>query len=230
MKKFYFLFIALSFSISALNAQNWTYTPTTIETISAQTTESNITIYANSTSTVAVDASSKSSTSGTAYSYRLKLSGSGNWTSTGTVPNYRIVSFAVSGDAKITVVCMSSSSTVDRLLNVCYGDSSHLLGQAPANMTTLVATTFNYTGPATTIYLYSPSSGVNIYEITVASTSTTGVSSVFNTEEISSIEYYTVTGVRAGTLYEDLKPGIYIKKISYKNGEVKSEKIAKKQD
>ena len=131
--------------------------------LSATTTVDDLTIYANSEKTVTIDANNKS-LDGMDFTHRLKLGGSGAFDE-GGLPLGRVLAFDVAGDTKITIMCMSSSSSSDRELVVAVGDKDTELARMPAMGSELTKGEYTYTGGATTIYLYSPSSGVNVYYI-----------------------------------------------------------------
>ncbi len=130
-------------------------------TISATTTVNGLTIYATSTSTVAVEANNKSC-DGKNFTHRLKLGGTG-------AADARTLSFAVSGPCTIDIYAISSSGSADRTLTVRAGSfSGQEIGTASAPGATVNKTSIVYTGAgANNIYIYSPSSGVNIYDICV---------------------------------------------------------------
>jgi len=98
------------------------------------------------------------------FTHRLKLGGSGDFDEAG-MPLGRVLTFKVNGDSKITVMGMSSSSSSDRVLNIATGDKDNLLAEFPALGASISKGEYMYTGGPTTIYMYSPSSGVNLYYI-----------------------------------------------------------------
>ena len=129
-------------------------------TISTTTTVNGLTIHASSDKNIVIDEGSVREIDGLSFSYRLKFGGSGS-------TDARMLSFPVSGHCKIDIYLISSSSAADRILNVDAEYMGNTLQQIPAYGTEISKGTVNYTGGATTIYLYSPSSGVNIYAIRV---------------------------------------------------------------
>lgn len=190
------------------------------------TTVEGLTIHATADKTVTIDANGKS-LDGIDYTHRLKLGGSGTFDVNGD-PESRIIAFPVDGSTKITIMCMSSSSSADRVLNVAAGSEENMIGTADALGTELTKSAFDYTGEATTIYLWSPSSGVNIYRIIVGEDPTTSIVA-FPTAEgrVIKAEYYSISGVNVGNNYNALPAGIYILKEMYENGVVKTAKISK---
>ncbi|NQU85168.1 MAG: T9SS type A sorting domain-containing protein [Mariniphaga sp.] len=122
-----------------------------------------LTIYAHSGKKVTIDENNKS-LDGMDFTHRLKLGGSGDFDEAG-MPLGRVLTFKVNGDSKITVMGMSSSSSSDRVLNIATGDKDNLLAEFPALGASISKGEYMYTGGPTTIYMYSPSSGVNLYYI-----------------------------------------------------------------
>ncbi|MBN1820335.1 MAG: T9SS type A sorting domain-containing protein [Prolixibacteraceae bacterium] len=122
-----------------------------------------LTIHAHSGKTVTIDENGKT-LDDMVFTHRLKLGGSGEFDESGN-PLGRVLSFKVNGDTKITVMAMSSSGSSDRILNVATGDKDNLLAEFPAMGASLTKGEYLYTGGATTVYMYSPSSGVNVYYI-----------------------------------------------------------------
>ena len=138
----------------------------TLGTIATTTTVKGLTIAAASGATVTVDASSKT-IEGTAFTHRLKLGGTGSATS-------RHLSFAVTGACTIEVYAVSSSSQTgnERTMNIysgSYGGST--IGTLNIGLSA-AKQSYNYTGGATTIYLGSANSGINLYAINVVYSST----------------------------------------------------------
>ena len=94
----------------------------------------------------------------------LSLEESGQFDEGGQ-PLGRVLAFDVTGNTTITIMCMSSSSSSDRELVVAVGDQDTELARMPAMGSELTKGIYNYVGGATTIYLFSPSSGVNVYYV-----------------------------------------------------------------
>lgn len=133
-------------------------------TISSQTTIDGLTIYATSAKNVVVDESVQE-IDGLTFTHRLKLNGTG-------ASDARMLSFQVDGDCDIDVYLKSGSGSEDRTINIDKGSFGNSLTTIPALSSSASKGTVHYTGGATTIYLYSPSSGVNIYAIRVTSENT----------------------------------------------------------
>ncbi len=133
-------------------------------TITSQTTINGLTIHATANKPIVVDADARE-INGYSFTHRLKFGGTG-------ASNARMLSFRVDGDCDIDIYLMSASGSADRTLNVDKGSFGSTLQQIPAYGSTISRGNVHYAGGATTIYLYSPSSGVNIYAIQVSYGST----------------------------------------------------------
>ncbi len=134
--------------------------------ITETTTVDGLTIYANSEKSVTIDENNKS-LDGMDYTHRLKLGGSGAFDESG-MPTGRVLAFDVTGNTTITVIGMSSSSSSDRELVIAVDSMTNELGRFPALGESISKGEFNYMGGAATIYLFSPSSGVNLYHVKTA--------------------------------------------------------------
>ena len=133
-------------------------------TISSNKTINGLTIYATSSKNVVIDGSNQE-IDGLSFTHRLKLNGTGS-------SDARLLSFQVDGKCDIDVYLKSGSGSEDRTINVDKGSFGSSLTTIPALSTSISKGTIHYTGGTTTIYLYSPSGGVNIYAIRVTSEST----------------------------------------------------------
>ena len=129
--------------------------------ITSKKTIDGLTIYATENKPVVIDADARE-VDGLSFTHRLKFGGTG-------ASDARTLSFKVDGECDIDVYLMSASGSTDRTLNVDKGSFGTTLQQIPAYSSGISKGTVHYTGGATTIYLYSPSSGVNIYAIRVTS-------------------------------------------------------------
>jgi hypothetical protein len=141
--------------------------------LTAATTVEGLTIFAATGKSVDIDANNKS-IDGMNFTHRLKLGGSGEFID--GVPTSRILAFNVSGNTTITVAGMSSSSSADRTLTIAAGTKDNVIGTFPALGASIGKQDFEYAGEATTIYVFSPSSGVNIYYMKAVAGDPTSVS------------------------------------------------------
>lgn len=96
------------------------------------------------------------------FTSRLKLGGTGAFDA-GGIPVSRVLSFPVTGNTTITVMAMSSSSSADRELVFAAGTKETVVGKFPALGASISKGEYSYTGGPTTIYIFSASSGVNLY-------------------------------------------------------------------
>ncbi|MBQ7997708.1 MAG: leucine-rich repeat protein, partial [Paludibacteraceae bacterium] len=133
-------------------------------TITSQTTINGLTIHATANKPIVVDADARE-INGYSFTHRLKFGGTG-------ASNARMLSFRVDGNCDIDIYLMSASGSADRTLNVDKGSFGSTLQQIPAYGSSISRGNVHYVGGATTIYLYSPSSGINIYAIQVSYGST----------------------------------------------------------
>lgn len=127
-------------------------------TITSPTTVRGLTILATAEKSVIVDANVKN-VEGVEFTSRMKLSGTG-------AADARTLTFPVKGTCEIEVYLVSSTSTEERSLNVAAGSFGNVVGTLPAG-TTVQKASYRYEGASTTIYLYSPKSGVNLYGVRV---------------------------------------------------------------
>ena len=139
-------------------------------TLTSNTIVNNLLIAAGANAAVTVDGSSKT-VDGISFTSRLKLGGAGTTES-------RHVSFMVTGSCNITAYLISSSSSADRTLNIAAGTFDNVVGSMSAPGTAVNKQSFDYSGDATTFYLYSSSGGVNIYGIRLTYGSPTGIEAV----------------------------------------------------
>ncbi|MFZ5939811.1 MAG: cadherin-like beta sandwich domain-containing protein [Bacteroidota bacterium] len=124
-----------------------------------------LTIHASSAATVVVDANNKT-VGDLSFTHRMKMGGTGAFDTDG-LPLTRVLAIDVDHSSKITVAAMSSSSSADRTLNIAAGKMDNLIGEFPALGASLTMADYDYYGGPTTLMLFSPSSGVNLYYIKV---------------------------------------------------------------
>jgi len=228
MKKIFTLLIAGLALTANVNAQDWNFSSAdfnALGTIGATTTVQGLTIYSIVDTSVTVDANNKTE-GGVSYTYRLKLGGTGNFNAEGK-PVSRVLTFPVTGNVQITVKAMaSSSSATDRTLNV-KAASGEVIGAFNVLGSTLSAQTYNYTGGANTIYVYSINSGINLYHLMVTGVGATNIKNTEVNAKIVKTIYYGLSGKIVGDRYATLKKGAYIQKTIYDNGESVISKFVK---
>ena len=162
----------------------------------ANETIDGLSIYVSSDKKIAVDLNKKT-VAGVEYKGRIKFGGTGSCSDINKL--VRVISFDVEGDCSIYLVfAHGSSSGDDRQLVVSSLVAGKVSEIQQCNVAANVATsaTVEYKGGATTIYLYSAKSGINIYDIKVNSTLTTAASS-FSTYAASYPVDYTSLGLEA---------------------------------
>ena len=171
MKKIFTLIasVIVAMSVNAQEQKVWNFSDWEETTFNAVTTIDGLTVMANEESTVVVDGNKKT-IEGANNTYkctkRLKLGGTGS-------AEARNLNFEVTGPCTINVGLISSSSSADRTLNVATGTFDNVVANLQAVGSPAQEQTYKYeSNEPTTVYLYSPSSGVNIYYIEVTYTST----------------------------------------------------------
>lgn len=120
-------------------------------------------ILATAEKNIVIDANAKT-VDGVTYTQRLKLGGSGNM-------NSRSICFTTTGAATVSVTAISANSTMTRTLAVAQLDGTGLteIGTADYDGTTAKTAVFTVS-QAGTYYVYSKSSGINLYGIRVVET------------------------------------------------------------
>lgn len=171
MKKIFTLIasVIVAMSVNAQEKKVWNFSDWEATTFNAVTTIDGLTVMANEESTVVIDGNNKT-IEGANNTYkctqRLKLGGTGS-------AEARNLNFEVTGPCTINVGLISSSSSADRTLNVATGTFDNVVASLQAVGSPAQEQTYKYeSNEPTTVYLYSPSSGVNIYYIEVTYTST----------------------------------------------------------
>ena len=229
-------------------------TPGATETILGFTVSAGL---AASATTGAVSAQVKSFTDANNVTYnfinRFLLNGAGytgaaagDLTPAVFTPTQRYASFKVSGNSTIYFIGATGSSGSDRTLFIT--DGSKLIGSKvftstystatpPVASATMLDGTINYTGPATTLYVYF-SASIALYYMSATSVVLTGVNPVltdkgvsFNGTEIVnakglSLEVYSVLGKRVASSLTSIptanfQKGVYIVRVSGTNDSLK---------
>jgi len=167
---------------------------------------------------------------GVDYTIRMQLNGGGysgsadgQTTPSVNMPTQRYLSFAVDGNVTIDIVGISGNGSNTRYIFLT--DGTNLLGTYTFDGATATKETVSYTGGATTLYLFGNQS-CNIYEIIVTSGDNTGISSVNADKPIKSMEYFDLFGKKV--MDANQKNAVLIKKTTYTDGTVSSDKIITK--
>ncbi len=203
---------ASAFTVQA--QKEWTFdkAPFTVGSYTSTTTLDGLTIHAVDGKNVDIDANNKRHGE-YSFTHRLRFGGSGTIADNVNapfLPSERAISFAVTGPSTITICALSSSSSTDRTLIMSDGITSLHTFAAPGSYSdgtdNVPLETYQYTGGAGTLYLWSPSSGVNLYLVaTSTGGGATGVAKVtidgvsFNGREIVNenqvrLEVYNILG------------------------------------
>ncbi len=141
--------------------------------IAADTTIRKLHLLANADKSMNVDESSKSC-DGLSFTHCLKLGGTGG-------DGYRQAVFSVKGSCAIDVYLVSGKSSQERTLNICQGALGENILTTMTAGASIEKQSYNYSGDATTIRLYSASSGINLYGIRVTYSNTaTAVDNITN--------------------------------------------------
>jgi hypothetical protein len=222
MKKIFTLLLVF-LSFMAAKAQDWNFSGTdfasSLGTLSASTTINGLTIYASAAKSVVLEASAVT-VDGTDYTVRAKMGGAGEITS-GT-PTARVLSFSVTGPSTITIVGVSSG--VDRWLGILTstGDS---IGKFPAGATAAKAS-YTYTkNESATIWIYSLSGGINLYQVKCEAGPS--VNLITANATLVKTAFYNLSGRLVSNRQNALAKGIYIQKSYYSNGAVVNTKFVK---
>jgi hypothetical protein len=136
------------------------FTSTLPSSVTEETTIGGLTLIPGGQS-LTFGANSKSM-DGYSFTHRFQLGGTGSTTS-------RAVKFDVTGPCTVTVYALSSSSAADRTLIVHGGSTQVGTIAAPGSVENSGTGngTVTYTGGAGTLYIYSSSSGINLYGVKV---------------------------------------------------------------
>ena len=181
-----FLLIMGGTSINAYAQTLYDFTDWETATYSSTVTKNGLTVAATSEKTVTIDANSKS-IDGYSFTKRLKLGGVGSTTS-------RYASIDIPGSGTITIYGMSSSSSEARTLNLATGTFTNVVASLTNDGKAIGSVTYEYTGEATTVYVYSAGSGVNLYGIVYQkSGSSVTPSGITTTEATEGTPYTDVT-------------------------------------
>ena len=221
MKKQLLLVMAFVAGVFTANAQEWNFSDFTAGDIAETTVIDGLTIHASSGKKVSIDGSKKTFED-YSFTQRLKFGGTGGFDAETGEPIDRILSFPVSGNATITVIGTHASSSGDaRSLMVTAGSKDNEVGSMEVTPGEITKKEIIYTGEATTIYVYSASSGINLYLLSVKENGTpSGIVSAEAGKEVVATEYYNVVGMR---LNEPAK-GLNIIKRIMSDGSVETTK------
>lgn len=197
MKKIFTL-VAAAFMAVCANAQTveWNFSEWEAKEFTQTETKDGLTVYSNTDASITIDANKKT-WNDVAYTQRLKLGGTGSFDEAGT-PVSRVLAFDVNGDCKIEIVLTTSNKTDDRVLVVdanINGTKTEVT-TIPCVANELDCKTIEYKGEAGTIYLYSQSGGINIYDIKYTPETSTGISDLTADKADANAPVYNLVGQR----------------------------------
>lgn len=226
-------FAVLAFGMNAQTVWNFSNAPfgssSTINFTANYTTSDGLTIATDGTNQWSLTTNNKT-IDGTPYTYRLQTGGGGAPTAPSKIPTTRYFSFNVSGNSTIAMGMISSSSSATRTLIIVNQNETVLDSITSIGGSTASTYTYNYSGPATKLYLYSRTSGINFYYL-----SATGVvaslkdvfikngvkitkSEIQNANNVE-LEVYNITGKKVTSSKENINltnfsKGVYIVRIA----------------
>lgn len=227
MKKITFKIMVLavcSLTVGNIQGQEWNVSNDNLNALGELTetvTVDGLTIYANADKPVTIDTNGKT-LDDWVFTHRLKLGGSGQFD--GNTPLGRVLAVSVDGDSEITVAAMSSSSSSDREL-VITDATRDTIAIFPAMGSSITKGTYTYEGDATTLFFYSPSSGVNVYYLKVEA-AVTGNAEVFRNN--SSVNIY--PNPATDKVYVDSKEPVQVAIYNLTGKMVKSRFMESSQD
>ena len=169
MKKI-FTFIAVAFMAIGANAQTWNFSDWEAGDIEETKTVDGLTVYATADKKVTIDGSKKTFND-VSYTQRLKFGGTGSGPDS-SAPS-RFLQFDLPAGASVSIIAThASSSGDDRTLNLATGSFENVSATANCTPGELVELTYTNEGEATTAFVYSAKSGINLYAIYVTGGST----------------------------------------------------------
>jgi len=240
------LFTAIAcMTVFGVNAQTvWNFsnvpfgaTPTVVFT-STFTTPDGLTVGTDGTTNWTGLTANTKTIDGVTYTIRLQTGGGGSPVAPSKIPVTRYLAINVSGPSTINIGMISSSSGASRTLIVVNANESVLDSVVNISGATASTYTYNYTGAASKIYLYSRASGINYYYLSATSVVITSLNQIltdkgvsFNGSEICntkglSLEVYNVLGKRVASSMTSIptvnfQKGIYIVRASGMNNSLK---------
>jgi hypothetical protein len=243
MKKTLLLTALALIAIFGVNAQTvWNFSnapfgPTPTVTFSASfTTPDGLTVGTDGTVLWTGLTANAKTIDGTAYTTRLQTGGGGSPVIGSKIPTTRYLKFNVGGTSSIKIGVGSSSSGAARTIIIVNATQSVV--DSITGVDAVATYTYNYTGAASSIYLYSRASGINYYYLSATNILLSGVNQVltdkgvsFNGTEILntkglSLEVYSVLGKKVASSTTSIptanfQKGVYIVRVSGMNDSLK---------
>lgn len=163
MKKVFTL-IAMALVAMGANAQTWNFSEWEQGDITETKTVDGLTVYATADKKVTIDANKKTYND-VEYTQRLKFGGTGSGPDT-EAPS-RFLQFDLPAGASVSIIATSASSSDDRTLNLATETFDNISATVLCVGGELVELTYTNEGDATTAFVYSAKSGINLYAIYV---------------------------------------------------------------
>lgn len=242
-------FMVASMGLSAQTVWNFSNSPfgavgaaggtAVIDFTKSYTTSDGLTIATDGTSNWTGLSTNSKTIDGIAYTYRLQSAGGGSAVAPSKIPVTRYLSLNVSGPSTINFGMISSSSSATRTLIIVNADQSVVDSIVNISGSTAATYSYNYTGGASKLYMYSRASGINFYYLSATNVvTTTSVDAVFATKGISfngsqisnsnalKLSVYDVAGKRMLTASTNvstasLNKGVYLVKAEGVDGTLK---------
>lgn len=216
MKKLLLSAIVAFSLITVSQAQTWNASDANFaaNSYAATTTIDGLTLVPASDKPIVIDTNNKN-IDGYSFTKRIKLGGAGVFEAEGNefLPIGNYLSFdVITGTTTVTIYGMSASSSEERSLVASNGVEQ--IGIFTTGGAAIAKSEINYTGDATTIYLYSAKSGFNVYFIEVATEGGSSIAGETADKTVVSVEYYDVTGRKVA----ENTQGLILKKLYYDNG------------
>ncbi|MBR1687719.1 MAG: hypothetical protein IJ710_04190 [Prevotella sp.] len=145
-------------TLTAVTSKTWDFSTWTKEKYTTTQIIDNLEIVATSAKNIEVDGNSKTF-EGVSYTQRIKLGGSG-------APDDRCLHFKVNGPSLISVYGMSGKTGEDRPLGITVNETEEQTTFSGDEVRKAVYI-YKETGTGVDVYVYSKSSGINIYGIKV---------------------------------------------------------------
>lgn len=164
MKKIFTL-IAAALMAVGVNAQTWNFSEWEAGDYASTSTKDGLTVVATEGKKITIDGNKKTFDD-VQYTQRLKFGGTAAGPDTEAPSRY--LSFALPAGANVTIHFAHASSSGDaRTLNFAAGDFQNVVATQVVEAGQTASLKYTYSGDATTAYVYSANSGLNLYAIIV---------------------------------------------------------------
>jgi hypothetical protein len=127
----------------------------------------------------------KKTIDGVDYCTRLQSGGGGAPVAPSKIPTTRYLSINVTGNSEVKFGMISSNSTSTRTLIIVNEGETVLDSIVNIGGSSAITYTYNYNGPATKLYFYSRSSGINYYYVSATNVIISGTNNALLKRDIS---------------------------------------------